>query len=115
MVFYSAVHSGYFFLVSIAILGSVISAAYYLRVVRVVFFDTMPPHPQFTEFAAYATHSRELAPGGWGELTGGKGALPNVTHSMVIASITLLIILFIAKPSPILNTLHLLGLSLFYW
>jgi NADH-ubiquinone oxidoreductase chain 2 len=92
MVVYSATHSGYLFLATIAILVSVISAAYYLRVIRVIFFDT----PQFTETTAW-----------W--------VRPNGNNSMVIGTITLLIIFFIANPLPILNCLHLLALSLFYW
>jgi NADH-ubiquinone oxidoreductase chain 2 len=92
MVVYSATHSGYLFLATIAILFSVLSAAYYLRVIRVLFFDT----PQFTE-----THTCWVRPNG--------------NHSMVIGTITLLILFFIANPLPILNCLHLLALSLFYW
>ena len=73
-------------------MASVISAAYYLRVIRVIFFDT----PQFTD-----TLSWEVRPKG--------------NNSMVIGTITLLIVFFIANPLPILNCLHLLALSLFYW
>jgi len=92
MVIYSATHSGYLFLAIIAILVSVISAAYYLRVIRVIFFDTS----QFTETPAW-----------W--------VRPNGNNSMIIGTLTLLILLFIANPLPILNCLHLLALSLFYW
>jgi NADH-ubiquinone oxidoreductase chain 2 len=92
MVVYSAAQNGYFFLATIAILVSVLSAAYYLRVIRVIFFDT----PQFTETPTWRVR-------------------PNGNNSMVIGTITLLIILFIANPLPILNCLHLLALSLFYW
>jgi NADH-ubiquinone oxidoreductase chain 2 len=92
MVVYSATQSGYLFLATIAILVSVLSAAYYLRVIRVIFFDT----PQFTETPTWRVR-------------------PNGNNSMVIGTITLLIILFIANPLPILNCLHLLALSLFYW
>nr|AMP88019.1 NADH dehydrogenase subunit 2 [Funneliformis mosseae] len=92
MVLYAAGHAGFFFLVGVAIMASVISAAYYLRVIRVIFFDT----PQFTDTPTCRVR-------------------PNGNHSMVIGTITLLIILFIANPLPILNCLHLLALSLFYW
>jgi len=92
MVIYSATHSGYLFLAIIAILVSVLSAAYYLRVIRVIFFDTS----QFTENPAW-----------W--------VRPNGNNSMIIGTLTLLILLFIANPLPILNCLHLLALSLFYW
>lgn len=39
MVLYSAMHAGYFYLSLVAILTSVISAAYYLRVIKVLFFE----------------------------------------------------------------------------
>jgi len=98
MVVYSATQSGYLFIAIIAILVSVLSAAYYLRVIRVIFFDTnFPSSPRPTPAS----------------LAGTRG--PNGNHSMVIGTITLLIILFIANPLPILNCLHLLALSLFYW
>jgi NADH-ubiquinone oxidoreductase chain 2 len=98
MVVYSATQSGYLFIAIIAILVSVLSAAYYLRVIRVIFFDTnFPSSPRPTPAS----------------LAGTRG--PNGNHSMIIGTITLLIILFIANPLPILNCLHLLALSLFYW
>jgi NADH-ubiquinone oxidoreductase chain 2 len=100
LVLYSATQSGYFLLPSIAILVSVISAGYYLRVIRVIFFDT----PQFTDSRT------PFAPGLLGSPVRANG-----NNSMVIATITLLIILFIAKGNVLLNALHLLALSLFYW
>jgi NADH-ubiquinone oxidoreductase chain 2 len=102
LVLYSATQSGYFLLPSIAILVSVISAGYYLRVIRVIFFDT----PQFTDSRT------PFAPGLLGPQSGVRA---NGNNSMVIATITLLIILFIAKGNVLLNALHLLALSLFYW
>jgi NADH-ubiquinone oxidoreductase chain 2 len=100
LVLYSATQSGYFLLPSIAILVSVISAGYYLRVIRVIFFDT----PQFTDSRT------PFAPGLLGSPVRANG-----NNSMVIATITLLILLFIAKGNVLLNALHLLALSLFYW
>ena len=41
-VFYAATHSGYYMLAIIAVLTSVISAAYYLRVIKVISFDSAP-------------------------------------------------------------------------
>ncbi|PKU62787.1 NADH-ubiquinone oxidoreductase chain 2 [Dendrobium catenatum] len=46
MVLYSSTHGGYYFLSIIAILVSVISASYYLKILRVIYFDTPD---QFTE------------------------------------------------------------------
>ena len=39
LVLYSAIESGYYFLALIGILASVVSAAYYLRIIRVIHFD----------------------------------------------------------------------------
>lgn len=39
MVLYSAIENGYYFLAFVGILASVISAAYYLRIIRVIHFD----------------------------------------------------------------------------
>jgi NADH-ubiquinone oxidoreductase chain 2 len=107
MVVYSATHNGYLFLATIAILVSVLSAAYYLRVIRVIFFDT----PQFT--LALQGETRQF--GAKRSETSSWWIRPIGIHSMVIGAITLLIILFIANPLPILNCLHLLALSYFYW
>ena len=94
MVLYSATHSGYYFMSFVAIIVSVISAAYYLRIVRVIHFDSSAPvgqEPQSTATAPYITN----------------------VHSFVIATLTLAIALFVFKPSFILNSTHLLALSLF--
>jgi len=40
MVLYSSIHTGYYFLSIVAILVSVISASYYLKIVRVLYFET---------------------------------------------------------------------------
>ena len=41
MVLYSAIENGYYFLALVGILASVVSAAYYLRIIRVIHFDTL--------------------------------------------------------------------------
>lgn len=94
MVLYSATHSGYYFMSFVAIIVSVISAAYYLRIVRVIHFDASTPVDQ-GQGPAVASQS-----------------LTNV-HSFTIATLTLAIALFVFKPSFILNSTHLLALSLF--
>ena len=42
MVLYSAIENGYYFLALVGILASVISAAYYLRIIRVIHFESSP-------------------------------------------------------------------------
>lgn len=93
MVLYSATHSGYYFMSLVAIVVSVISAAYYLRIVRVIHFDA----------PAVTTDGNN----GSQELT-----ITNV-HSFAIATLTLAIALFVFKPSIILNSTHLLALTMF--
>lgn len=90
-VLYSAIENGYYFLAIVGILASVVSAAYYLRVIRVIHFD------------------RQNTPG---SLKRGTQRLTSV-HSYVIAVLTLFILLFILSPSLLLNSSNLLALSLF--
>lgn len=89
-VLYSAIENGYYFLAIVGILASVVSAAYYLRVIRVIHFDA-----------------------GAGEVQAQNTILVSSTHSFIIAVLTLFILLFIVSPSLLLNSSNLLALSLF--
>lgn len=93
MVLYAATHNGNFFLALVAVVVSVVSAAYYLRVIKVIHFDPL--------------NVTETVETNKGELT--------TSSSLVIATITLLLIFFILNPTPLLNSVHLLTLNLFYW
>jgi NADH-ubiquinone oxidoreductase chain 2 len=93
MVLYAATHNGNFFLALVAILVSVVSAAYYLRIIKVIHFDPL--------------NTTEIIETNKGELT--------TASSLVIATITLLLIFFVLNPTPLLNSVHLLTLNLFYW
>lgn len=90
MVLYSAIDNGYYFLALVAILASVVSAAYYLRVIRVIHFDNNAQN-----------------------VKGSDGGVLTSTHSYVIAVLTLFIALFILSPSVFLNSSNVLALSLF--
>lgn len=94
MVLYSAIEKGYYFIALVGILASVISAAYYLRIIRVIHFD------QASEYAPSV--SQEM-----------KTNVLSSTHSYVIAVLTLLVVFFILSPSLVLNSSNLLALSLF--
>nr|YP_010130169.1 NADH dehydrogenase subunit 2 [Clavaria fumosa]QPZ51072.1 NADH dehydrogenase subunit 2 [Clavaria fumosa] len=74
-VLYSAVQSGYIFISIVAILVSVISASYYLKIIKVLLLSNF--------------------------------------HSFLISNLTLIIILFIFKPSILLSSTRLLSLSIF--
>lgn len=89
-VLYTSIHNGYYFVSLIAILASVISAAYYLRIVRVLYFDKVKV---------------EQSP-----------SLPInlvTVHRYLIALLSLLIILFVLEPSLILNRTQLMAASIY--
>lgn len=97
MVLYSATHSGYYFLSFVAIIVSVISASYYLKIVRVIHFDT------------YASQDVDT-----GSSVTGQSKITSV-HAFAIATLTMAITLFVFKPSIILNSTSLLALTLFHY
>lgn len=91
-VLYTAIHNGYYFISLVAILTSVISAAYYLRVVRVLYFDE--------------------AVAGTSSVSEDTGVLTS-SHSYIIAVLTIFILLFVLQPSIILNSTQLLAMSIY--
>ena len=89
-VLYTSIHNGYYFVSIVAILASVVSAAYYLRVVRVIYFDDP------------TTNTPSQSP-----------EVLTSTHSYVIAVSTLIIMLFVLQPSLILNSTQLMAMSIY--
>jgi len=108
-VLYSAIQSGYNFISIVAILVSVVSASYYLKIIKVLYTDTdskvLPPQAELStvhflrKTSVTTTLNTEIL-------------LTNF-HSFLISTLTLSILLFILKPSLILNSTQLLSLSLF--
>ena len=96
-VLYSAIQSGYYFMSIVAIVVSVISASYYLKIIRVLHSEND------TKIFNYniKINSSELTQ----DLTN--------YHSYLISTLTLSILLFVLKPSILLNSTQLLSLSLF--
>ena len=101
-VLYSAVQSGYYFISIVAILASVISASYYLRIILLLFTENDNTAP--TDSIANTEGSLELGQN--------EPVLSNL-HSFLISTFTLSILLFILKPTLLLNSTQLLALSLF--
>lgn len=99
-VLYSAIENGYYFLALVGILASVISAAYYLRIIRVLFMSENKENK--------VENSNRILDNNidW------KNVLSS-THSYVISVLTLFILFFILSPSLFLNSSNLLALSLF--
>ena len=104
MVLYSSTHGGYYFLSIIAILVSVISASYYLKIIRVIYFDTQDTNTDLV-YIDNTVNTQDSV------------TTPTITnvHSLLISSLTMIIILFVLQPSILLNSCHILALSLFYY
>jgi NADH-ubiquinone oxidoreductase chain 2 len=119
-VLYSALQNGYYFISFIAIIVSVISASYYLKIIKVlhtyeeeenVLENNKALNPKLINKSLHPNESNpNLEPF---ILRDSKNTLTN-THSFLISSLTLIILLFFIKPSIILNSTQLLSLSLFY-
>lgn len=93
MILYSATHRGYYFLSLVAILVSVISASYYLNIIRVIHFESL-------------NKSDEKV------VSSNEPKITNV-HSFAIATLTMVIALYMFKPSILLNSTTLLALTLY--
>jgi len=104
-VLYSAIENGYYFLAFVGIIASVISAAYYLRIIRVIHFD------QRTNNLSLESRQKSRR----SEAHDEREATFVLTsrHSYIISVLTLLVVLFILSPSLVLNSSNLLALSLF--
>jgi NADH-ubiquinone oxidoreductase chain 2 len=93
-ILYSASYSGYYFMTVVAILVSVISCSYYLQIIKVMHFS---PNLSITSDSK-------------GE---SRPSMISNTHSVLISILTLSIMLFILNPNIILNSSHLLALTIF--
>ena len=117
MVLYSAVQSGYYFMAIIAIIVSVISASYYLKIVRVLFTEpeqgedilSILSSESLPETNIYSYNNSVESPY---EYLINQSKINNF-HSFLISLLTLTILLFILKPSIFLNSIQLLCLSLY--
>jgi NADH-ubiquinone oxidoreductase chain 2 len=104
-VLYSAIENGYYFLAFVGIIASVISAAYYLRIIRVIHFDQRTNNLSLES----GQKSRRSEAHDEREAT----FVLTSRHSYIISVLTLLVVLFILSPSLVLNSSNLLALSLF--
>jgi len=97
-VLYSAIQNGYYFISIVAILVSVISASYYLKIIRVLHTEE-----NISEYSYNDAPKKKVL---------NNKSLSHF-HSFTISTLTLTIILFVLKPSIILNSTQLLSLSLY--
>jgi NADH-ubiquinone oxidoreductase chain 2 len=105
-VLYSAIQSGYYFLSILAILVSVISASYYLKIIRLLHVES-----ENTNKTIVKNDSQFV--GDTMENSGNvNGQLSNL-HSFTISFLTLTMLLFVLKPSILMYSTQLLSLSLY--
>jgi NADH-ubiquinone oxidoreductase chain 2 len=117
----SAIQNGYYFMAFIAIFVSVISASYYLKIIKVIHtpeLDNTNPNPKDSQ--PNNSNIKELnenlnlnyeasdAPHALHPL------LTNI-HSFIISLLTTIILLFVLKPYIILSSIRILSLSIFYF
>jgi NADH-ubiquinone oxidoreductase chain 2 len=102
-VLYSAVQSGYYFISILAILVSVISASYYLKIIKLLHTDSDKINLDIFNNSANKDNSN---------FAGVQSQISNF-HSFTISALTLTILFFVIKPSILINSTQLLSLSLF--
>jgi NADH-ubiquinone oxidoreductase chain 2 len=100
-VLYSAIESGYYFMAILGILVSIISASYYLRIIRILHTDS---ENIVTDKLTETSIRNENI----------ESNISNF-HSLLISILTLTILFFVLKPSILLKSTQLLSLSLFYY
>ena len=96
-VLYSAIKGGYYFIAFIAIFVSVISASYYLKIIKTFFINVS------------SNTNKEVI----NTTNNSNDEILSNFHSFLISTLTLSILFFIFKPTLILNTTQLLSISLF--
>ena len=114
----SAVKNGFIFLALVGIITSVISAAYYLRVIKVMVFD---PYLSVAESNEIKSDNYSLTDkGNFKEMNNNYSSLDLQTNKMSnslsfsISILTVLTLFFVLKPLLILNSAHIMALSIFY-
>ena len=105
-VLYSAIQSGYYFMSIVGILVSVISASYYLKIIKVLHSEPENLNDNNNSILLASGHGQSL---------NNSNSISTISsfHSYLISILTLSILLFILKPSILLNSTQLLSLSLF--
>jgi NADH:ubiquinone oxidoreductase subunit 2 (subunit N) len=111
LVLYSALQNGYYFISVLAIIVSVISCSYYLKLIKLLFSEPSLPQASLPIGHLVAEGLPYVRQGNTE-----SDYIINLsnTHSYLISTLTFTILLFFIKPSLILNSTQLLSLSLFY-
>ncbi|MCL6375730.1 hypothetical protein EXT64_23080, partial [Pectobacterium atrosepticum] len=106
----AAVKNGFIFLALVGIITSVISAAYYLRVIKVMIFE----QPEQSKFDNLNLTNNNSINNEFDSLSNTIKAKMSNSLSFSISILTVLILFFVFIPTLILNSAHIMALSLFY-
>lgn len=101
-VLYSAIQNGYYFMSIIAIIVSIISASYYLKIIKIIFTEE-------ENTSEYSDKEIKII----NNLNSKSEIEISSTNSFIISTLTLSILFFVLKPSILLNSTTILSLSLF--
>jgi len=105
IVLLSSLHAGYYYISFICVVTSVISASYYLKIVKVLYFDE-----------SYAKdEDNEKSKKNNSTVNSDTNSKINAAHSLCISVLTVIILLFVFQPQILLNSSKLLALTLFYY
>lgn len=107
MVLSAALDNGYIFLSYVAIIVSVISAVYYLNIIKQMFFDTNKLELDKNLVSSLASKS-DLS-----TIISDKNIIVNSALTITISIITLVISLFFTSPNELLSMTNILSLILF--
>ncbi len=101
-VLYSAIQNGYYFMSIIAIIVSIISASYYLKIIKIIFTEEVNTSEDSDKEIKIINN-----------LNSNSEIEISSTNSFIISTLTLSILFFVLKPSILLNSTTILSLSLF--
>ena len=122
MVLYSAIQNGYYFMSIVGIIVSVISGSYYLKIVKILYTDSLLSKTKETKETKETKDTKETPQyllndknKPFVKINDNYSVSYYITsfHSFLISTLTLIILLFIFKPSLLLNSTQLLSLSIF--
>ena len=112
MVLSAALDSGYFFFTFVAILTSVISAVYYLSIIKQVFFDNheYELNQSLVDTSFHATISNNITSGSLIETIKAKDVALSSSLALSVSILTLIILLFVFNPQEWLRITNILAL-----
>ena len=90
----------------VCIIVSVISASYYLKIIKVLHSE----NSNILSFGSAGTQTHQTE-----KVEANENTILSNLHSFLISTLTLSILLFVLKPSILLNSTQLLSLFLFYY